>query len=58
MQIIKEKQYEHDKEYSNLSRVSYNSNETLTLVMEDGTHYDFNGKELNKIIEFIRKLNI
>jgi hypothetical protein len=55
MQIIKDKQYETEKEIKNLKFISYNSNGTLSLVMEDGTHYNFIDKEMKKIVEFIRE---
>jgi len=55
MQIIKDKQYEYEKEVHNLKFISYNSNGTLSFVMEDGTHYNFNDKEVKKILEFIRE---
>lgn len=55
MQIIKDKQYEFEKENKELNFVSFNSNGTLSFVMKDGTHYNFNDKELKKILEFIRE---
>lgn len=55
MQIIKDKQYEYDKENRELNFISYNSNGTLSFVMKDGTHYNFNDKELRKILEFIKE---
>lgn len=55
MQIIKDKQYEYEKEIKNLKFVSYNSNGTLSLVYEDGTHHNFIDKELKMIINFIRE---
>ena len=54
MQIIKDKKYEFEKENKELNFISYNSNGTLSLVMKDGTHYNFNDKELKKILDFIR----
>jgi hypothetical protein len=54
MQIIKDKQYESEKENKELNFVSFNSNGTLSFVMKDGTHYNFNEKEMKRIIEFIR----
>jgi hypothetical protein len=55
MQIIKDKQYESEKENKELNFVSFNSNGTLSLVMKDGTYYNFNDKEMKKIIEFIKE---
>ena len=55
MQIIKDKQYETEKEIRELSFVSLTSNGTLCLVMKDGTHYNFNDKELRTILNFIRE---
>jgi len=43
------------KETKELNFVSLTSNGTLCFVMKDGTHYNFNDKELKKILEFIRK---
>lgn len=54
MQIIKDKKYETEKEIYNLKHISFNSNGTLSLVYEGGTHHNFNDKELKKILEFIR----
>lgn len=54
MQIIKEKQYETEKVVQNLNFVSFTSNGTLCFVMDNGTHYNFNDKELKKILDFIR----
>jgi hypothetical protein len=55
MQIIKDKQYEYGKEIVDLDFVSLTSNGTLCLVMKGGTHYNFNDKEMKKIVEFIRE---
>jgi hypothetical protein len=55
MQIIKDKKYEVEKENQELNFVSYNSNGTLSFVMKSGTHYNFNDKELRKILEFIKE---
>ena len=55
MQIIKDKKYDYAKEVDFLKFVSYNSNGTLSLVMENGTHFNFRDKELQKILDFIRE---
>jgi protein-tyrosine phosphatase len=56
MQVIKDKQYEIlEKENKELNFVSFTSNGTLCFVMTDGTHYNFNDKELRKILEFIKE---
>jgi hypothetical protein len=55
MQIIKDKQYEYEKEIKNLKFVSMNSNGTLSFVMDDGTHYNFIEKEMRMIMLFIRE---
>jgi len=55
MQIIKDKQYDFEKEIKNLKFISFNSNGTLSLVMEDGTHYNFIEKEMKMIVQFIRE---
>lgn len=55
MQIIKDKQYDFEKEEKKLKFVSYNSNGTLSFVMEDGTHYNFNEREFEKIRRFIKE---
>lgn len=56
MQIIKEKKYDWEKEKTKLVRVSYTSNNVLCLITQDGTHYNFNGEELDIIIKFIKKV--
>lgn len=55
MQIIKDKQYETIKENSVFKFISYNSNGTLSIVMDDGTHYNFRGEELRIIVNFIKE---
>jgi uncharacterized protein (UPF0216 family) len=55
MQIIKDKQYDYEKENKELNFVSLTSNGTLCIVMKDGTHYNFNDKELKKILDFIKE---
>ena len=57
MEIIKNKSYE-EKEQKEFGFISYNNKGTLSIVMKDGTHYNFNGDELNKIIKFIKKIEI
>jgi len=57
MHIIKDKEYDFEEEKKKLNFVSYNSKGTLSFVMEDGTHYNFNNKEFEIIIDFISKLN-
>jgi hypothetical protein len=59
MQIIKSKQYDNpldtdEKENKTLRFISYNSNGTLSFVMQDGTHYNFIDKEAYLIFKFIR----
>lgn len=55
MQIIKDKQYEYEKEIKELNFISFTSNGTLCLVMKDGTHYNFNKIELRIILQFIKE---
>lgn len=56
MQVIKDKQYDVlEKENKDLNFVSFNSNGTLSFVMKDGTHLNFNDKEMKKIVDFIRE---
>ena len=55
MQIIKDKQYDYEKEQKELNFISFNSNGTLSLVYKDGTHHNFNDKEMEKIVKFIRE---
>ena len=57
MEIIKNKSYE-GKEIQEFGFISFNNKGTLSIVMKDGTHYNFIGEELNKIIKFIKKLEI
>jgi len=57
MEIIKNKSYE-GKERSEFNFISYNNKGTLSIVMQDGTHYNFIGEESNKIIKFIKKLEV
>ena len=57
MENIKNKSYE-GKEQKEFGFISYNNKGTLSIVMKDGTHYNFNGEELNKIIKFIKKIEI
>lgn len=56
MQIIREKQYNWEKENQRLNRVSFNTNDVLSLIMNDGTHYNFNRDELKLIVRFFRKI--
>ena len=56
MHIIHEKEYEKTQEIGELKFVSYNSNGTLSLVLEDGTYYNFRNKELKMIIDFLRRI--
>lgn len=55
MHIIKNKSYEgEDKE--ELDFVSLNSKGTLSIVMKNGTHYNFIKEEKEKLIRFIREI--
>lgn len=57
MQIIKDKKYEQvgENEIKELNFVSFNSKGTLSFVMKDGTHYNFNDREMRMIVDFIRE---
>lgn len=57
MQIIKDKKYEisEENEIKELNFVSFNSKGTLSFVMKDGTHYNYNAKEMVAIIDFIKE---
>jgi len=56
MQIIKDKEYDFEKENKSLNFVSFNSNKTLSLVMKDGTHYNFCREELKMILDFVENI--
>ena len=51
--IVGKKYKEEEKQEFDF--VSYNSKGTLSIVMKDGTHYNFIKEELNKIRDFIKK---
>lgn len=57
MQIIKDKKYEltEEHEIKELNFVSFNSKGTLSFVMKDGTHYNYNEREMRMIIDFIKE---
>jgi hypothetical protein len=57
MQIIHNKEYKIEPETKEFNFISYNSKGTLSIVMEDGTHYNFHRDELVKMIKFIKELN-
>ena len=53
MEIIEGKTYK-EKERKEFDFTSYNSKGTLSIVMKDGTHYNFIQKEKDDIIKFIK----
>ena len=53
MQIIKNKKSE-EVSTAALDSISHNSKGTLTISTTDGTLYNFQGDEKNKIIKFIK----
>jgi len=57
MHIINNKSYE-SKEKKEFDFASYNSKGTLSIVMKDGTHYNFIEEERDKLIDFIKKLRL
>jgi len=54
MHIIKDKTYT-EQEKKKIKFASYNSNNVLSIVAEDGTHYNFYGDELKMIVRFIKE---
>jgi hypothetical protein len=61
MQVIKDKKYvtqfgdPPEPEIRELNFVSFNSKGTLSFVCKDGTHYNFNEREMRMIIDFIKE---
>jgi len=53
MHIIANKKYQ-EEDIKEFDFICINSKKTLSIVMKDGTHYNFRGDELKTIIKFIQ----